>query len=107
MYQHYTKQRMVKETNVTTYHMRLKYQVDHEEELLTVEKEVAVTKTTYDQVVVEKSLDAVELAVLPERPLSGRPTNGSPNFPVIGGACFLFCCSFSLVSSLFLLHRLP
>jgi hypothetical protein len=47
--------------------------------------------------VVEKSLDAVELAVLPERPLSGRPTNGSPNFPVIGGCVvyillFIFTC---------------
>jgi hypothetical protein len=86
VYHHYTQQRTVKETQVTTYHMRLKYQVNHEEELLTVEKAVEVTKTTYDQ-------NVVELAVLPERPLSGRPTNGKADFNV-PGLGFVYCLMF-------------
>jgi hypothetical protein len=46
--------------------------------------------------VVEQSL--VELAVLPERPLSGRPTNGDPKFPVyVYGFVILPICLFVVV----------
>jgi hypothetical protein len=79
VYLNYTKHH-AEHDMATTYHLRLKYEVSHNEELLTVEKVVQVEKKTYDQYMLEQSL--VELAVLPERPLSGRPTNGYPKFPV-------------------------
>jgi hypothetical protein len=91
VYLHYTKQRTgYQNTQGTSYYICLKYQVNHEEKLLTVKKEVEVTKTNYDQ-------NVVELAVLPERPFSGRPTNGKPDFNVRGSGgvyclMFIFTC---------------